>query len=118
MVHEATTYGGVLVVDIVYNTAKKQPNMLSSPTELLGKSGLFEFGLRKGAVSRLTFELEQKPNGWNEVRNKRIAAREQLLRIRGSSEDSLHRSLPLRKKQVRLLAHPLTSRLKPRRRTP
>lgn len=68
MVHEATTYGGVLVIDVVYGYGKKQPGLLSSPTELLGKSGLFEFGLRKGAITKATFEQDKKPNGWNEVR--------------------------------------------------
>jgi hypothetical protein len=105
MVKEAAVYGGVLLVDPVTVKGKKPVYLLSSASELQVKCGLFEFGLRKGSISRATFESDKKPIGWNEVRSKRLFYKEQIERILGTNEEQLHKTATFRKKQVRTNIH-------------
>ena len=100
MIKEAATYGNVLLVDTMFIQTKKPLYFLSGKVEMQYKFSHFEFGLRKGAISRTVFDGTKKPVGWNEVRNKRILYREQIARLHGATDEQIQQSSAVRKLQV------------------
>lgn len=90
MVSEVTQYGAPLVTNGL-TKRKKGLYFLSNDHELIGNAHLFEFGLRKGVITKqiLNNPDSAKPLGWEEIRTRRIAYRDNLDRLLGKSDEEL-----------------------------